>query len=168
MFIRSITTLVPTLKTARPETKTTTKKASTFPFVHFFSVTLRRFFLVNPKDTGTPKLLNELPKIANWYLSRSSIIGAGRIRPRVCPSNILATRQVRITRVLFDFLGRFLCGEWIYVSTLKMEGKTCMLQLQVRQVQMQTVLVQHSKSGHYFFFFLQFKLKPSIRLKTSV
>ena len=96
--------------------------------------------VVNLRDTGTPKLLNEVPKIANWYLSRSSIIG-GRIRPRVCPSSTLATWQVRQMGVLFYFLGRFLCGERMYVSTLKMDGKTCMLQLQLRQARMQIVLV---------------------------
>ena len=162
MFIRSITTFVPNLKTAKPEKKNLT--STPFLFI-FFSFTLRQF-LVNHRDTVTPKLLDELPKIANRYLSRLSIIGR-RIRPRVCPSSILATWQVRQMGVLLYFLGRFMCGEWMYVSSLKMDGKTCMLQLQLRQARMQTVLVWHSKSGHYSFFF-QFKLKPSIRLKTWV
>ena len=163
MFIRSITTFVPNLKTARPEKK----KKNVYPlFVIFFHLRFASFFLVNSWETGRPKLLNELPKIANWYLSTSSIIG-GRRRRIVCPSSISATWQVRQMGVLLYFLGRFMCGEWMYVSSLKMDGKTCMLQLQLRQARMQTVLVWHSKSGHYFFFF-KFKLKPSIRLKTSV
>ena len=107
---------------------------------HFFPLSFASFFLVNPRDTGRPKLLNELPKIANWYLSTSSIIG-GRIRRIVCPSSILATWQVRQMGVLLYFLERFMCGEWMYVSSLKMDGKTCMLQLQLRQARMQTVLV---------------------------
>ena len=136
VFIRSITTFVPNLKTARSEKK----KPCVYPiFVHFFPLRFSSFFLVNHRDTGTSKLLNELPKIANWYLSRSSIIG-GRIRPRVCPSSILATWQVRQMGVLFDFLERFLCGEWMYVNTLKTDGKTCMLQLQlIGKRRMQTV-----------------------------
>ena len=154
MFIRSITTFVPNLKTAWPEKK----NPCVYPlFGHFFSFTPRQF-LINHRDTGTPRLLDELPKIANRYLSRSSIIG-GRIRRIVCPSSILATWQVRQMGVLLYFLERFMCGEWMYVSSLKMDGKTCMLQLQLRQARMQTVLVWHSKSGHYSFFF-QFKLKP--------
>ena len=140
VFIRSITTFVPNLKTARPEKKK--KETCVYPlFVHCLSFTLRRFFLVNPRDTGTPKLLNDLPKIAHWSLTRSSIIGGGGIRPRVCPSSILATWQVSQMGVLFDFLGRFLCGEWMYVSTHKMDGETSLLQLQLRQARMQTVLV---------------------------
>ena len=158
-----MTTFVPNLKTARPEKKSL---ASTHFLLIFFPLRFASFFLVDPRDTGRPKLLNELPKIANWYLSTSSIIG-GRIRRIVCPSSILATWQVRQMGVLLYFLERFMCGEWMYVSSLKMDGKTCMLQLQLRQARMQTVLVWHSKSGHYSFFF-QFKLKPSIRLKTSV
>ena len=117
------------------------KTLASTPFLFIlFPLRFASFFLVNPRDTGRPKLLNELPKIANWYLSTSSIIG-GRIRRIVCPSSILATWQVRQMGVLLYFLERFMCGEWMYVSSLKMDGKTCMLQLQLRQARMQTVLV---------------------------
>ena len=78
VVIRSITTFVPNLKTARPEKNY--KFASTPFLLIFFSFTPRWFFLVNPRVTGTPKLLDELPKIANWYLSRSSIIGGEYVR----------------------------------------------------------------------------------------
>ena len=86
VFIRSITTFVPNLKTARPEKKNKKKKTTcVYPlFVHFLSFTLRRFFLVNPRDTGTPKLLNDLPKIAHWSLTRSSIKGGGEEYVREC------------------------------------------------------------------------------------
>ena len=116
------------------------KKPYVYPLsVHFFFPFTLRQFLINHRDTGTPKLLDELPKIANRYLSRLSIIGR-RIRPRVCSSSILATWQVRQMGVLFDFVERFLCGEWMYVNTLKTHGKTCMLQLQlIGKRRMQTV-----------------------------
>ena len=148
MFIGSIPTFVKNLKTARPE-----KKPYVYPlFVHFFSFTLRQF-LINHTDTGTPKLLDELPKIANRYLSRLSIIGR-RIRPRVCPSSILATWQVRQMGVLLYFLERFLCGEWMYVSTLKTDGKTCMLQLQLRQTPNANCNIRNQGIILSFFFYL--------------
>ena len=60
MFIRSIITFVKNFKTARPEKKSVT--STPFLFI-FFAFTLRQF-LINHRDTGTPKLLDELPKIA--------------------------------------------------------------------------------------------------------
>ena len=61
MFIRSIITFVKNFKTARPEKK----KPYVYPlFVHFFFAFTLRQFLINHRDTGTPKLLDELPKIA--------------------------------------------------------------------------------------------------------